>query len=69
MTRKSVTTFLKTEEFKVAAGVSGNSSACDFSADSDGRVARQFSGGYTVEEVRALLRDLEYVQNAYEAWV
>ncbi len=69
MSNTSVTAFLQTEEFESAAGVSGNSSACDFTADSDGRVARSFGGGYTVDEVRALLRDLEHVQAAYESWV
>ena len=66
--KKTVTAFLKTEAFKAAARYSGNSDPRDFSPDSDGRVARAFGGAYTVDEVRALLADLERVQAAYDAW-
>jgi hypothetical protein len=64
----SVSAFLKTEQFENAAHISGNSQPDDFSADSDGRVARSFSGDYTVDEVLALLRDLQHVQKTYDHW-
>ena len=69
---KSVTAFLKTDEAIEAAEYSGNSHIHDFSPDSDshihGRVARSFSGVYTVDEVVALLADLWRVQAAYDNW-
>lgn len=65
---RTVTAFLQTEEFEKASHCSGNSEPADFKADSDGRVARTFGGAYTVEEVRALLHDLEHVQAACDRW-
>jgi hypothetical protein len=52
---------------RIAAQVlrSGHSTAADFTYDSDGRVARDFSGAYSVDEVRAILGDLERVQAAF----
>lgn len=65
---KSVTEFLKTEEAKAAANLTGNSTIADFRPDSDGRVGLHFNGHYTVDEVQALLLDLKAVQAAYEHW-
>jgi hypothetical protein len=65
---KTVTAFLLTEIFQDAARHSGNSQPADFRPDSDGRISRAFSGDYTVDEIRALLADLERVQAAYDAW-
>lgn len=64
----NVRDFLKTDRARSVAEASGNSVLCDFSPDSDGRVARSFSGAYTVDEVKALLDDLQRVQAAYDAW-
>jgi hypothetical protein len=66
--KRTVSRFLRTAVAAAAAGHSGNSRIEDFSPDSDGRVGRTFSGAYTVEEVRALLADLERVQRAYVVW-
>lgn len=67
--RRTVSAFLKTEEFETAANVSGNTVRSGYSADSDGRVAYEMRGGYTVEEVKAILRDLEHVQAACDKWI
>jgi hypothetical protein len=68
-TPRSVVSFLTTEEAREAAERSGHSRIHDFRADSDGRVGRGFSGDYTVEEVRALLGDLERVQAACDRYL
>lgn len=63
----TVSAWLKTAAAADAANVSGNTTIRDYQPDSDGRIGLKFGGAYTVDEVRALLRDLEHVQAAYDA--
>lgn len=63
----SIRFYLSTERARETAEESGYSQLSDFSPDSDGRIARDMRGAYTVDELKVLFEDLQRVQADYDA--
>lgn len=63
----SIRFYLSTQRARETAACSGFSKITDFCPDSDGRIARDMRGAYTLDELRVLLEDLQRVQSDYDA--